>query len=133
MGRIGLFVTKGSLKVTKLTIKGAPVTSATEAAPETTDLLLTRLEPWIYRKYLSLADITGIKSLKRRIEQRAEREGGEVRNVKTGNGGIRDIEFVIQFLQLLNGGALPEVRTGNTLEAIARLRRSGVVVSAGRS
>ena len=87
--------------------------------------LLARLEPWIYRKYLSLADITGIKSLKRRIEQRAEREGGDLRNVKTGHGGIRDIEFVIQFLQLLNGGALPEVRTGNTLEAIARLEKAG--------
>jgi glutamate-ammonia-ligase adenylyltransferase len=87
--------------------------------------LLARLDPWIYRKYLSLADITGIKSLKRRIEDRAEREGGEVRNVKTGRGGIRDIEFAIQFLQLLNGGALPEVRTGNTLDAIARLEKAG--------
>ena len=87
--------------------------------------LLNRLEPWIYRKYLSLADITGIKSLKRRIEQRVEREGGDLRNVKTGHGGIRDIEFVIQFLQLLNGGALPEVRTGNTLDAIARLEQAG--------
>jgi glutamate-ammonia-ligase adenylyltransferase len=87
--------------------------------------LLARLEPWIYRKYLTLADITGIKALKRRIEERAEREGGDLRNVKTGHGGIRDIEFVIQFLQLLNGGALPEVRTGNTLEAIALLEQAG--------
>jgi [glutamine synthetase] adenylyltransferase / [glutamine synthetase]-adenylyl-L-tyrosine phosphorylase len=87
--------------------------------------LLTRLEPWIYRKYLSLADITGIKALKRRIEHGTEREGGETRNVKTGHGGIRDIEFVIQFLQLLNGGALPEVRSGNTLDAIARLEKAG--------
>jgi [glutamine synthetase] adenylyltransferase / [glutamine synthetase]-adenylyl-L-tyrosine phosphorylase len=30
---------------------------------------------------------------------------------------------VIQFLQLLNGGDLPEIRTGNTLQAIARLER----------
>ena len=81
----------------------------------------TQLEPWIYRRYLSLADITGIKALKRRIEQRAEDAGVAERNVKTGHGGIRDIEFVIQFLQLLNGGDLPEVRTGNTLDAIARL------------
>ncbi len=61
----------------------------------------------IYRRYLSRADISGIRALKRRIEQRAEREGGEATNVKTGRGGIRDIEFVIQFLQLLNGGDLP--------------------------
>ena len=102
-------------------VKARPIAGDRDLGRE----LLARLEPWIYRKYLSLADITGIKSLKRRIEQRAEREGGELRNVKTGHGGIRDIEFVIQFLQLLNGGALPEVRTGNTLEAIARLEKAG--------
>lgn len=89
------------------------------------DRLLERLEPWIYRRYLSLTDISGIKSLKRRIEHRAESEGADLRNVKTGRGGIRDVEFVIQFLQLLNGGATPEVRTGNTLEAIARLEQAG--------
>jgi glutamate-ammonia-ligase adenylyltransferase len=53
--------------------------------------------------------------------------------VKTGRGGIRDIEFVIQFLQLLNGGDLPEVRTGNTLEALARLERAGCLSSLERS
>ena len=95
--------------------------------------LLSRLEPWVYRKYLSLADITGIKSLKRRIEERSASEGGEVRNVKTGHGGIRDIEFVIQFLQLLNGGALPEVRSGNTLDAIARLEKAGSLTPDERS
>jgi glutamate-ammonia-ligase adenylyltransferase len=102
-------------------VKARPIAGDLEIGKQ----LLTRIEPWIYRKYLSLADITGIKSLKRRIEQRSEREGGEVRNVKTGHGGIRDIEFVIQFLQLLNGGALPEVRSGNTLDAIARLEKAG--------
>jgi glutamate-ammonia-ligase adenylyltransferase len=102
-------------------VKARPIAGDRELGAE----LLARLEPWIYRKYLSLADITGIKSLKRRIEQRVEGEGGDLRNVKTGHGGIRDIEFVIQFLQLLNGGALPEVRTGNTLEAIAQLEKAG--------
>jgi glutamate-ammonia-ligase adenylyltransferase len=101
-------------------VKARPIAGNLDLGRE----LLARLEPWIYRKYLSLADITGIKSLKRRIEQRVEREGGDLRNVKTGQGGIRDIEFVIQFLQLLNGGALPEVRTGNTLDAIARLEQA---------
>jgi glutamate-ammonia-ligase adenylyltransferase len=86
---------------------------------------LDQLQPWIYRRYLSRADITGIKALKRRIEQRTRREGGDARNVKTGHGGIRDIEFVIQFLQLLHGGDLPDVRTGNTLDAIIALERVG--------
>jgi glutamate-ammonia-ligase adenylyltransferase len=102
-------------------VKARPIAGDLELGSQ----LLARLEPWIYRKYLSLADITGIKSLKRRIEERTERDDEDARNVKTGHGGIRDIEFVIQFLQLLNGGALPEVRTGNTLDAIARLERAG--------
>ncbi len=86
---------------------------------------LQQLEPWVYRRYLSLADITGIKLLKRRIEDRATEEGISLSDVKTGHGGIRDIEFVIQFLQLLGGGTLPEIRTGNTLEAIGRLESAG--------
>ena len=36
----------------------------------------TQLQPWIYRRYLSRADISGIKALKRRIEQQTHREGG---------------------------------------------------------
>jgi glutamate-ammonia-ligase adenylyltransferase len=110
-------------------VKARPIAGDCDLGRE----FLARLEPWIYRKYLTLADITGIKSLKRRIEERAEREGGEVRNVKTGQGGIRDIEFVIQFLQLLNGGALPDVRTGNTLEAIAQLEKAGCLTPDERS
>jgi len=86
---------------------------------------LTRLEPWIYRRYLTLADITGIKSLKRRIEASAKIAQTAGVNVKTGRGGIRDIEFVIQFLQLLSGGAEPGVRSGNTLDAISQLEQSG--------
>ncbi|HYO25398.1 MAG TPA: hypothetical protein VEQ85_10665, partial [Lacipirellulaceae bacterium] len=83
------------------------------------------LRPWIYRRYLSLADITGIKGLKRKIEKHAEEAGVAGRNVKTGRGGIRDIEFVIQFLQLLNGGAISNIRTGNTFIAIERLAAAG--------
>lgn len=86
---------------------------------------LAELEPWIFRRFLSRADMTGIKSLKRRIEKRTEEAGDDLRHVKTGHGGIRDIEFVIQFLQLINAGDLPALRTGNTLEAIARLEAEG--------
>jgi glutamate-ammonia-ligase adenylyltransferase len=110
-------------------IKARPIAGDLELGRD----LLARLEPWVYRKYLSLADITGIKSLKRRIEQRVEGEGEDLRNVKTGHGGIRDIEFVIQFLQLLNGGTIPEVRTGNTLEAIASLEKAGSLTPDERS
>lgn len=94
---------------------------------------LAQLEPWIYRRYLTLADITGIKALKRRIEHRAEREGADARDVKTGHGGIRDVEFVIQFLQLLNGGDLPKIRVPGTLDAIAQLEQAGCLTWQERS
>lgn len=110
-------------------VKARPVAGDLELGRE----FLAHLEPWIYRRYLSLADITGIKALKRRIEQRAQREGNDAHDVKTGHGGIRDIEFSIQFLQLLNGGDLPELRTVNTLEAIAKLENVGCLTRQERS
>jgi glutamate-ammonia-ligase adenylyltransferase len=87
--------------------------------------LLAELEPWVYRRWLTRADIAGIKALKRRIEQQAIRAGTDGSDVKHGRGGIRDVEFTIQFLQLLGGGDTPRVRTGNTLEAIRRLAETG--------
>jgi glutamate-ammonia-ligase adenylyltransferase len=87
--------------------------------------LLADLEPWVYSRWLTRADISGIKALKRRIEQRAVREGTDDADVKHGRGGIRDVEFTIQFLQLLGGGEATAVRTGNTLEAIRRLAAAG--------
>jgi glutamate-ammonia-ligase adenylyltransferase len=102
-------------------IKARPVAGDLDLGRE----FLEHLQPWIYRRYLSRADISGIKALKRRIEQRTHHEGGDARDVKTGFGGIRDVEFVIQFLQLLNGADLPALRTGNTLEGIVQLEKVG--------
>ena len=87
--------------------------------------LLKQLENWIFRISMSRSDIGGIKALKRKIERRSVQDGEDSTNVKTGRGGIRDIEFVIQFMQLLNGAAIKNLRTPNTLTAIARLERSG--------
>jgi glutamate-ammonia-ligase adenylyltransferase len=86
---------------------------------------LKRIEPFVYRKYLSFGEINGIKALKRRIEQQTHRAGESDTEVKTGIGGIRDVEFAIQFLQLLNGGDLPDVRQRNTLKAMQALAHAG--------
>ncbi|MFO0930087.1 MAG: bifunctional [glutamate--ammonia ligase]-adenylyl-L-tyrosine phosphorylase/[glutamate--ammonia-ligase] adenylyltransferase [Gemmataceae bacterium] len=86
---------------------------------------LQSIEPFVYRKYLTFAEINEIKVMKRRIEQKTSQAGDSGREVKTGHGGIRDIEFTIQFLQLLNGGDLPEVRQRNTLAALAALEKAG--------
>lgn len=101
-------------------IKANPIAGDCELG----ERLLSDLSTWIYRRNLSRADIGGIKALKRKIERRAVASGEDRTNVKTGHGGIRDVEFIIQFMQLLNGGDLPEVRTTNTLDAIRQLEHS---------
>ena len=90
---------------------------------------LRAIEPFVYRKYLSFAEISGIKALKRRIEHKATRAGVSDTDVKAGHGGIRDIEFTTQFLQLLNGGDLPAVRQRNTLLAVQALERVGCLTA----
>jgi glutamate-ammonia-ligase adenylyltransferase len=86
---------------------------------------LQAIESFVYRKYLSFAEINEIKAIKRRIEHKTNQAGASDTEVKTGRGGIRDIEFTIQFLQLLNGGELPQVRQRNTLLALSALERVG--------
>src|SRR5205807_9812945 len=73
----------------------------------------------------TFAEINEIKALKRRIEDKTGRAGTSDTDVKTGHGGIRDVEFAIQFLQLLNGGDLVEARQRNTLKALQALERVG--------
>src|SRR5439155_8200055 len=63
------------------------------------------------------------------IEQKVGRSGISDKEVKTGHGGIRDVEFAIQFLQLLNGGDLPEVRQRNTLLAMQALEKVGCLTT----
>jgi glutamate-ammonia-ligase adenylyltransferase len=90
------------------------------------------LESFVYRQYLSFAEINEVKALKRRMEERAARrrsDGGFPRDIKNGPGGIRDIEYTVQFLQLLNGGDLPAVRQRNTLLALEALEIAGCLTS----
>ncbi len=102
-------------------IKARPIAGDRELGKS----ILRQLAQWIYRPNVNRTDIGGVKALKRKIERRAKLEGEDRTNIKTGHGGIRDVEFVIQFLQLLNGCLLKEVRGNNTFLAIKRLERAG--------
>lgn len=95
-------------------------------------VVLDAVAPFVYRRYLSAAEITEIKALKRRIEHRTASAGDDSREVKTGRGGIRDVEFIVQFLQLLHGGEHPEVRRANTLEALGKLEAVGCLTAEER-
>lgn len=62
-----------------------------------------------------------IRDMKAKIESGLEKHGRKWGEVKSGEGSIRDVEFVTQYLQLIHGGSRREVRSFNTLEALVRL------------
>ncbi|MDX2037067.1 MAG: bifunctional [glutamate--ammonia ligase]-adenylyl-L-tyrosine phosphorylase/[glutamate--ammonia-ligase] adenylyltransferase [Isosphaeraceae bacterium] len=109
-------------------IKCRPIAGDLELGRE----FIEAITPFVYRRYLSGAEIGEIKAMKRRIEQRTDSAGVADLEVKTGRGGIRDVEFVVQFLQLLHGGAQIEVRHAGTLGAMARLESIGCLTAEER-
>ncbi|OIO88510.1 MAG: hypothetical protein AUK03_16120 [Anaerolineae bacterium CG2_30_64_16] len=62
-----------------------------------------------------------VHAMKQRTEAQLRKRGRDWGEVKLGEGSIRDVEFVTQYLQLVHGGEHPEVRSGNTLDSLARL------------
>lgn len=91
---------------------------------------LRMVEPNVYRMHPPVSLVVETRENKRRIEEKTRREGEEETNVKTGRGGIRDVEFIVQLLQMRYGGVNPSVRTGNSLTALRRLRRAGYLPAA---
>jgi len=87
---------------------------------------------WVYGRGLAFEEIGSIKRIKGRIEARALQRGEERTEVKLGYGGIRDVEYVIQFLQLMHGARNPEVRHHNSLTALRLLEAAGVILPTDR-
>jgi len=86
---------------------------------------LKELEPFIYRRYLDYSTLEDMRLMKSRIEAQIRSKPGI--NLKLGQGGIREIEFFVQTLQLINGGKTQRVRSQSTLEALALLHESGLL------
>jgi glutamate-ammonia-ligase adenylyltransferase len=68
-----------------------------------------------------------IRRMRGRMESELGREAARGRNPKTGHGGLVDVEFAAQFLQLLHGHDHPSVRTGATPVALDALRAAGLL------
>ncbi|HET7883556.1 MAG TPA: bifunctional [glutamine synthetase] adenylyltransferase/[glutamine synthetase]-adenylyl-L-tyrosine phosphorylase [Acetobacteraceae bacterium] len=99
---------------------------------------LEAIRPFVWRRGLDFAAVADIHAMKRRIDQH---KGGALansadpvariagHNVKLGEGGIREIEFLAQTLQLVWGGRDPTLRVPTTLGALRALVRAGHVPS----
>jgi [glutamine synthetase] adenylyltransferase / [glutamine synthetase]-adenylyl-L-tyrosine phosphorylase len=91
--------------------------------------LLEGLTPIVYEREITGERIESIRKMKERVESHSSRRAGSDHsgNVKLGAGGIRDIEFSVQLLQLVHGGADDSVRSPNTLEALDRLSEGAYI------
>jgi glutamate-ammonia-ligase adenylyltransferase len=87
--------------------------------------LIDELRPWLFPVDPAWESLEEARGMRRRIEERAQEA-----NLKTGAGGIRDIEFLAQFFQLCFGGRLPELRQGATLPVLRLLADRGILPKA---
>lgn len=83
--------------------------------------ILAAIEPFIYRKYLDYNLIEDMMSMKKKIDASLARQQEGELNIKLGRGGIREIEFFIQALQLVYAGKNPALRERNSLKALETL------------
>ncbi|MEP6996465.1 MAG: bifunctional [glutamate--ammonia ligase]-adenylyl-L-tyrosine phosphorylase/[glutamate--ammonia-ligase] adenylyltransferase [Betaproteobacteria bacterium] len=85
--------------------------------------------PFVYRKYLDYDAYDGLRDVHHQIREQGRRRD-HAANVKLGPGGIREIEFITQALQLVRGGREPALRLRGTLPALAALRARGLLPAA---
>ncbi|MEE4185320.1 MAG: bifunctional [glutamate--ammonia ligase]-adenylyl-L-tyrosine phosphorylase/[glutamate--ammonia-ligase] adenylyltransferase [Gammaproteobacteria bacterium] len=99
---------------------------AVNAWPGAAELYSQILRPFVYRRYLDFGVFASLREMKAMIE-REERAAENRDNIKLGPGGIREIEFIVQTLQLVRGGTLPELRERSLLTALAALGDAGLM------
>jgi glutamate-ammonia-ligase adenylyltransferase len=89
------------------------------------------IDPIRYPESLSEADVREIRRVKARVEsERLPRGADPARHLKLGRGGLSDVEWLVQLLQLQHAGKHPELRTTSTLEAIAAAASLGLLDAA---
>ena len=90
--------------------------------------------PFVFRRYLDYNVFDALRVLHRQIRAHAgKRSAGHPErhnDVKLSRGGIREIEFTVQLLQVVRGGQFPELRTRPTLSALQRLVQAGLMPQA---
>lgn len=89
--------------------------------------------PFVYRKYFDFDALAALRSLRERIRQDWQRRAlastgvDTTHNIKLGEGGIREIEFVVQLTQLIRGGRMPSLQQRSLLAALHKQKKAGVI------
>ncbi|MCQ4167302.1 bifunctional [glutamate--ammonia ligase]-adenylyl-L-tyrosine phosphorylase/[glutamate--ammonia-ligase] adenylyltransferase [Tahibacter harae] len=106
-------------------IKARPVAGDLAAGKR----LCEALRPFVYRRYLDYTAFAGLREMKALIDAEVVRKD-LTDNLKLGPGGIREIEFIVQLLQMIRGGREPSLRVRGLLPALAACEQLGVLEKA---
>jgi glutamate-ammonia-ligase adenylyltransferase len=104
-------------------LKARPVAGSRELGEQ----FLKTIEPFIYRRYLDYNLIEDMMGMKKKIDASLARKMEGEYNIKLGRGGIREIEFFIQALQLVYAGKNPALRRRNSLQALKSLKDARII------
>jgi [glutamine synthetase] adenylyltransferase / [glutamine synthetase]-adenylyl-L-tyrosine phosphorylase len=89
---------------------------------------MTLIEPFVYRDPFPEADARELRRIKARVERERIPAGEDPEfHLKLGRGGLTDVEFTVQLLQLEHGAAHPEVRDPSTTAALGKLAGAGIL------
>jgi glutamate-ammonia-ligase adenylyltransferase len=106
-------------------IKASPVAGDEELGRA----FMASAQPYVWPDVLDPDAVREARAMKARSEEVLRQQGNSDRELKRGPGGIRDIEFAVQLLQLVHGRHDPSVRARSTLEALEQLAAGGYVTA----
>jgi glutamate-ammonia-ligase adenylyltransferase len=118
------FITQGREWERYAWLKARPLTGPGGAAAMRELDAIVR--PFVFRKYLDYGTLGALRALHAEVRRDVERRE-LAEHVKLGPGGIREIEFIVQALQLVRGGRDPELRARATLEALKILSQKSLL------
>jgi glutamate-ammonia-ligase adenylyltransferase len=104
-------------------LKARPIAGDAQLGAEFTRMV----EPFVWPERLADGAVTEIQRMKTVVERSAPVRSAGARQLKLAPGGLRDIEFAVQLLQLVHGRADAALRTPNTLDGLAALAAGGYV------
>ncbi len=103
-------------------IKARPVAGDKAAGTR----LLETLRPFVFRRYFDYTAFAGLREMKALIDAEVARKD-LADHLKLGPGGIREIEFIVQLVQLIRGGREPALRVRGLLSALSVCEQLGLI------
>jgi glutamate-ammonia-ligase adenylyltransferase len=113
-------------------LKSRVVAPRTSVDTGTTLALRKVVMPFVFRRYLDYSVFDSLRLLHRQIRDHASKRSAgrpeRANDVKLSRGGIREIEFIVQLLQVVRAGQFPELHVRATLRALPRLAKAGLML-----